>query len=511
VLAATDAEAFFEMSIDNVCVAGLDGYFKRVNPAWTQTLGWSAEELLARPSIEFVHPEDRAATLAGRDRLASGGALGPLRNRYLHKDGSCRWLEWRSAAHLGRELVYAIARDITEQKQAEEQLAEAKEREAKLERQLVFADRMASVGTLAAGLAHEINNPLAYVAANITLMLDSLRALQAEVASPRLPELLEMGTAVQDGAERIRKIMRGLKTFSRVEQERRAVIELQPLLELSINMAYNEIRHRARLVKDYGSAPAVEADEARLGQVFINLLVNAAHAIPEGHTDANEIRVKTSTSADGKAVIEVRDSGCGIPSALLSRIFDPFFTTKPIGIGTGLGLAICHNIVGALGGEISVESREGAGACFRVELPAATRRPATPLPAPKPKKPLFRARILVLDDEPEVANVLRRILCDHDVTVLTQARAALDLIGGGQAFDLIFSDLMMPEMSGMAFHGELSQRFPELAQRVVFVSGGAFSPNAAAFLESVENPRLEKPFAPRNVLALVRRMVSPTG
>jgi CheY-like chemotaxis protein/two-component sensor histidine kinase len=305
--------------------------------------------------------------------------------------------------------------------------------------------------------------------------------------------------------------MRGLKTFSRVEQERRAVIELQPLLELSINMAYNEIRHRARLVKDYGSAPAVEADEARLGQVFINLLVNAAHAIPEGHTDANEIRVKTSTSAEGKAVIEVRDSGCGIPSALLSRIFDPFFTTKPIGIGTGLGLAICHNIVGALGGEISVESREGAGACFRVELPAATRRPATPLPAPKPKKPLFRARILVLDDEPEVANVLRRILCDHDVTVLTQARAALDLIGGGQAFDLIFSDLMMPEMSGMAFHGELSQRFPELAQRVVFVSGGAFSPNAAAFLESVENPRLEKPFAPRNVLALVRRMVSPTG
>jgi len=511
VLDATDADAFFEMSIDNVCVAGLDGYFKRVNPAWTQTLGWSTEELLSRPSIEFVHPDDRAATLAGRDRLALGGALGPLRNRYLHKDGSFRWFEWRSVAHLGWELVYAVARDVTEQKLAEAQLAEAKEREAKLERQLVFADRMASVGTLAAGLAHEINNPLAYVAANITLMLDSLRTLQSEVASPLLPELLEMGTAVHDGAERIRKIMRGLKTFSRVEQERRAVIELQPLLELSINMAFNEIRHRARLVKDYGSAPPVEADEARLGQVFINLLVNAAQAIPEGRTDANEIRVKTSTSAAGKAVIEVRDTGGGIPAALLGRIFDPFFTTKPVGIGTGLGLSICHNIVSALGGEISVESREGQGTSFRVELPAAARGPATPPPAPKPKKPLVRARILVLDDEPEVANVLRRILRDHDVTVLIKARAALELIGTGKPLDLIFSDLMMPEMSGMEFHAELTRSFPELAQRVVFVSGGAFSPNAAAFLEAVENPRLEKPFEPRSVLALVRRMVRPPG
>jgi CheY-like chemotaxis protein len=255
----------------------------------------------------------------------------------------------------------------------------------------------------------------------------------------------------------------------------------------------------------------VEADEARLGQVFINLLVNAAQAIPEGRTDANEIRIITSTSASGRAVIEVRDTGAGIPAALLGRIFDPFFTTKPVGVGTGLGLSICHNIVNGLGGEISVESREGAGTRFRVELPAASRRQATPLPAVQPKKPQVRARILVLDDEPEVANVLRRILCDHDVTVLTSAQATLELIGTGKPIDLIFSDLMMPEMSGMEFHAELSRRFPALAQRVIFVSGGAFSPKASAFLEAVENPRLEKPFAPRSVLELVRRMVPPPG
>ncbi|MEO8178213.1 MAG: ATP-binding protein [Deltaproteobacteria bacterium] len=501
------ANEFFEMSIDNVCVAGLDGYFKRLNPSWTRTLGWTAEELMSRPSAEFVHPEDREATLAGRRQLAAGGVLGPLTNRYLCKDGTYRWFEWRSGAHVDRRLVYAVARDITEQKLTEVQLAEAKEREAKLERQLVFADRMASVGTLAAGVAHEVNNPLAYVSANISLMLDSLHELGSEVFSPRLPELCEMAVAVQEGAERIRKTVRGLKTFSRAEQERRTVIELRPLLELSINMAFNEIRHRARLVKDYGPTPPVEADEARLGQVFINLLVNAAQAIPEGRSDGNEIRVVTSTSTAGRAVIEVRDTGVGIPTHLISRIFDPFFTTKPVGAGTGLGLSICHSIVSALGGEITVTSQERAGTVFRLELPAATGVPAAAVVVAAPKKALARARVLVLDDEPAIGSVLRRILCDHDVTLLTTAQEALQLLASGNHFDVILSDLMMPGMSGMEFHAELTRTFPQLVERVVFISGGAFSPNATAFLEQAQIQCIEKPFDARSVLRLVRGFV----
>jgi PAS domain S-box-containing protein len=501
------ADEFFEMSIDNVCVAGLDGYFKRVNPSWTRTLGWTAEELLSRPSAEFVHPEDRQSTLAGRQRLASGGVLGPLTNRYLCKDGTYRWFEWRSIAHVDRRLVYAVARDITEQKLAEAQLIQAREREAQLERQLVFADRMASVGTLAAGVAHEINNPLAYVSANISLILDSLREFGNDGSAPRLPELCEMAVAVQEGAERIRKTVRGLKTFSRAEQERRVVIEIRPLLELSISMSSNEIRHRARLVTDYGPTPLVDADEARLGQVFINLLVNAAQAIPEGNTDANEIRVVTSTSAAGRAAIEIRDTGAGIPAHIIRRIFDPFFTTKDVGSGTGLGLSICHNIVTALGGEITVTSQEGVGTVFRLELPAASSAPAAPVVAPVPKKARVRAHILVLDDEPAIGSVLRRILCDHDVTLLTTAREALQLLGSGKHFDLIFSDLMMPGMSGMEFHAELTRSFPELAKRVVFISGGAFSPSAAAFLARIQSQCLDKPFDARSVLAQVRRFV----
>ncbi|HEX7719898.1 MAG TPA: PAS domain S-box protein, partial [Woeseiaceae bacterium] len=221
---------FFEMSLDNVCVAGLDGYFRRVSPSWTTTLGWSAEELMARPTIEFVYPDDREMTLAGRERLRSGATMGPLTNRYLCKDGSFRWFEWRSVADTARGLVYAVARDVTEQKRDEQRLAHAEEVQGKLQRQLIFADRMASVGTLAAGVAHEINNPLAFVTTNLTLALEELCNSDALSTSAQLAELTEMVTDAQSGAERIRKIIRALKAFSRAEEEQRAVIEVIPLL-----------------------------------------------------------------------------------------------------------------------------------------------------------------------------------------------------------------------------------------------------------------------------------------
>jgi len=502
-------DEFFEMSLDNVCVAGLDGYFKRLNPSWTRTLGWSLEELLARPSVEFVHPDDREMTLAGRERLRLGATMGPLTNRYLCKDGSFRWFEWRSVAHTERGLVYAVARDVTEQKLAEQRLADAKELQEKLQRQLIFADRMASVGTLAAGVAHEINNPLAFVTTNLSLALDELGTLGTPSPSTQLGELKEMLTDAQTGAERIRKIVRGLKTFSRAEEEQRAIIEVIPLLELSIDMTFNEIRHRARLVKDYGKIPRVAADEARLGQVFINLLVNAAQALPEGDTAAHEIRVVTSTDAQGRAVIEVSDTGKGIPAEVAQRIFDPFFTTKPVGVGTGLGLSICHTIVTGMGGEIVVQSKVGTGTTFRVVLPAATIVKEEAAPPPNaPKKDLACAAVLVVDDEPALGLIFRRVLRDHEVTAVTTAKQAIEHLDGGKHFDVIFSDLMMPEMSGMEFYAELTRRFSHLADRVVFVSGGAFTPDAQAFLDRVDNDRLEKPFHPEVARDVVERMLA---
>ena len=362
---------FFAMSLDCLCVAGFDGYMKRVNPSWTRTLGWTPEELMSRPSIEFVHPDDRAATLAGRGQLVVGSSMGLLVNRYRCKDGSYRWFEWRSIGHTARGLVYAAARDVTEQKLAEQRLREAKEREAMLERQLVFSDRMALVGTLASGVGHEINNPLATVAANIELLIDELDALGRDPSPARLAESRAMALDAQSGAERIRKIVLSLKTFSRAEPECRVALDVHPVVDLAVDMAANEIRQRAQLVKAYGRTPVVFADEARLAQVFINLLVNATQALPEGHSDAHEIRITTSTDAAGRAVIEVRDTGPGIPAAIMDRVFDPFFTTKPVGIGTGLGLSVCHNLVKAVGGEITVSNGAERGAIFRVALPAA--------------------------------------------------------------------------------------------------------------------------------------------
>jgi two-component system cell cycle sensor histidine kinase/response regulator CckA len=281
------------------------------------------------------------------------------------------------------------------------------------------------------------------------------------------------------------------------------------VLELAVNMAFNEIRHRARLVKDFGSVPFVDADDARLGQVFINLLVNAAQSLPEGNTDGNEIRLVTSTDALGRALVEIRDTGAGIPPALLTRVFDPFFTTKPIGIGTGLGLAICHNIITGMGGEISVQSELGRGTTFRVALPAS--RGALPVVAPVVRDPtalpLRPATVLVVDDEPAVGFAVRRVLKKHDVVVVTKAQEALDLLDSGKEFDVILSDLMMPGMSGIDFHAALTKRHPKMAARVVFVTGGAFTTEANAFLDKVTNERMEKPFDLLQLREMVQKFV----
>lgn len=180
----SDTEDFFEMSLDCLCVAGLDGYLKRVNPSWTRTLGWTAAELMAVPSVDFVHPDDRERTLSARLKLGAGSDMGPLVNRYRCKDGSYRWFEWRSVGHGGRGLVYAAARDVTEQTLAEERLRQARERERQLQRQMTFADRLASVGTLAGGVAHEINNPLASVMANVALIRARAPSFSSWTTSP---------------------------------------------------------------------------------------------------------------------------------------------------------------------------------------------------------------------------------------------------------------------------------------------------------------------------------------
>ncbi len=466
-----------------------DGVVLYANPAVTNALELpSAEDLASRLLVDLVHVDDRALVEARVLAPAANAAHEPFALRWRRRDGGMRMTEAVAAPvdFDGAPAVVLVARDVTER--------------AEFQHQLLQRDRMAALGTLSAGVAHEINNPLTYLLVNLEHVLRRLRAASAsddpvtELAGSGggLVALVQSLQHAVEGANRVRQIVRDLLTFSQGNVEQRSIADVRGIAESAVQMAWHEIRHRARLVKSLADVPPVDANEARLGQVFLNLLVNAAQAIPEGHANANEIRVSTRTDDEGHAIFEVADTGVGIAPEHLPRIFDPFFTTK--GEGTGLGLALSHGTVRGLGGRIEVDSAPGRGTTFRVILPAAKPwRPAAPTSA-HDVRALPRRRVLVIDDERLVGDAVARSLAeDNDVEVVTDAQAALARIEQGARYDVILCDLMMPVMTGMDLYAEVVRRAPRLAARIVFMTGGAFTPRARAFIESVVNPCLEKP------------------
>jgi signal transduction histidine kinase/CheY-like chemotaxis protein len=369
---------------------------------------------------------------------------------------------------------------------------------------LVQSDRLAAVGTLAAAVAHEINNPLTFVASALDFLREELpqQAVGDEVCRA-LAEAVE-------GARRVRHVIQDLERVSRGGEDRpgpAAAIELRDVLTSAVNLANNEIRHRASLSLELGELPRVLAEESAVGQLFLNLLLNAAQAIEPGAARA-EIRVVARTDGRGWAEVEVHDTGAGIPEEHLGSIFDPFFTTRRVGIGTGLGLWICRRTVERYEGEIEIQSQVGAGTCVRIGLPPAPvgAIPQEPHPAraPAPR----RGRVLVVDDEAAIGSALKRMLGRrHDVTVLTSPRAAQRLLASGERFEVILCDVMMREMSGVELWHEIERLSKEQAARVVFISGGAFTPEAEHFLRTTRNPSLGKPFDLAVVQATVDRLV----
>jgi len=379
-------------------------------------------------------------------------------------------------------------------------------REATAEQARAQAERLASVGMLAAGVAHEINNPLAYVIGNLELLTGRL-ANRDVIGKSDIELLRGMLEDARHGAERVRAIVRDLKVFSRAPDARQGVMDLQRPLLAAVELARNEIRHRARLVIDLKSVPRVLADEGRANQLFLNLLMNAAQAIADGNAEHNEIRVASHEDAEGHAVFEVEDSGVGIAPETLPRIFDPFFTTKPIGVGTGLGLSICHAIVTDLGGRIEVTSEVGKGTRFRVVLPAAMedRAIVDAAATESPKDPL-RAQVLVVDDEPQILKLVEAQLgAEHSVVCEQRAASAFARIERGERYDAILCDVMMPDMTGIDLYEKILAIAPDQARAMIFVTGGAFTARAREFLERVPNARLEKPFDVHELSELVRR------
>ena len=465
------------------------------NPAALEYLGYASLADITGTNIhDVIHPGDRASVLARPDEPGDD-ATTLVTARVVRRDGSIGTAEIATASideFDGAPANVLLARDVSERQ--------------RMEARLVQVDLLSSIGMLAAAIAHEINNPLAYVTLNLGVMarkLDALRATSEAADRARVRELCreidELLAVTRNGANRVQQIVRDVRVFARGSADARSAVHPPNVLDSTIQLAWNSIRHRARLVRDYGPVPLVDADEPRLGQLFLNLLINALQAVDDDvHGDRPaEIQVRTTTATNGAAVIEIADTGRGIPPDVLGRVFEPFFTTKPPGVGTGLGLPICRSIVSSLGGTIEIESTLGAGTTCRVALPAAS-PPAAAASSPShertPTRTPRRLSVLVVDDEPSLLRTLGNLVAvEHDVTCTSSGDEAIALVLSG-TFDVVLCDVMMPKTSGIDVFDAIRRDRPDLARRVVFMTGGAFTPAARQFLASVPNRKLEKPF-----------------
>jgi CheY-like chemotaxis protein len=278
------------------------------------------------------------------------------------------------------------------------------------------------------------------------------------------------------------------------------------VLEAALRLIASDLAQRGRVVRELAEVPPVIGSAARLGQVFLNLLVNAVQALPEGRGARGEIRVCTRCEGE-QVVVSVTDTGVGIPEHLVGRVFEPFFSTKPVGSGAGLGLSISHGIVRAMGGTLEVESQVGRGTTAFVRLPAGA-AVAPVAPAPGPGRPSsVRRRVLLIDDEPSLLRALARALGDrHQVDVAVGGKEALELIQRGTHYDAVLCDLHMPDVSGKDVHAFLARHQPALAARLVFVTGGAFTEEIRRFIQDTQNPVLEKPLDLARVEAVLGQM-----
>lgn len=514
--AQDDWQRTFDAVSEAVLVVDRDGRVGRVNRAACERTGKAAEALVGRDALEFLYagaPPPAMSLGAGvltATRTAEhaipglgAGVFAVSASPLFTARG-----EYRGAA--------LVARDVTEARRAQQQL--------------LIAEKMSTIGRMAAGVTHELNNPAAFVLLNVAHLQDRVGELQqlldeyrgallshggeAAVAgldarkealglTDLVPELAGLAAESLEGMQRIRGITQELRLFSRVREEEPREFDLNGAIESATVVARHEVRHRARLVRDLSPIPHCLGDAARMTQVFVNLLVNAAQAIPEGHADEHRVEVRTRLSADGRLVAEVADTGAGISAENRARIFDPFFTTKEAGQGTGLGLALCYEIVKHHGGEIEVESEPGQGTTFRILLPAS---PGAPMAAPAPARdePVARARILFIEDEVSLHRAVRRVLREHELHFAESGREAMMLLEADQRFDLIVCDVVMPDVSGVEVFLWVQRQHPELLPRLAFMTGGVRSDEAQFIVRTAGRPVLEKPVD----AATLRRLIA---
>ena len=463
------------------------GRIAHANGAMGQLIGVPREALLGKDLRELISAEG-LADFEARLAAVAVGQNARSEQRMRHADGRALIVEASAQpiTHRGAPATLALLRDATSRRAADQQLQ--------------MTDRLVSIGTLAAGVSHEITNPLSYVMSNLSLMLEQV--------PPEAGELHELARDALDGAERIGRIVEGMRTLARpADPSRRVAVSLEEVVGHALDLTANELRHRADIQVDLAHLPPVVGDETALVQVFVNLLSNAAHAVGAEASSRHHVRLGGVDLGDGRVRVTVSDDGVGIAREQVARVFDPFFTTKPVNVGTGLGLSVSHGIIAAHGGELTVESELGRGSTFAVTLPRA--RPSAPparvaLPVDDGAR---RARVLIVDDDQLVARALSRLLARHEVVLAPSAEAALALFGSRE-FDLVLCDVMMPGLDGPQLYARVS---PGLAARFVFITGGAFTPSTRDFMAKTHVPVLTKPIDRARLNELVAAGIARRG
>ena len=497
--AQEERDYLWNNSPDPVCIAGYDGYLHQINPAWTQRLGWTTEELQTRPWLEFVHPDDVVQTRAAGERLLRGEPVHGLEHRFRAMDGSYRWFSWNAIPFVERKSMYGFIRDITEEKRLGEQIRQTQKMEA--------------IGQLAGGVAHDFNNLLTVINGYTTLLLSETRPLAPE---------REALAAVREAGDRAAALTAQLLAFSRKAIVEPKVMDLNETTAASIRLLRRLVGEDIHLETKLASAlPKIRIDPGQLDQVVMNLVVNARDAMPTGGV----LRVATasrlvSAVPTGEAIdvpagryvcLSVSDSGAGMTDAVKSHIFEPFFTTKAIGKGTGLGLATVYGIVRQAGGTVLVESAVGHGTAFHVLFPAVNEVPAAGAPVPAHGAPQGHETLLVVEDEDAVRRFTRLALelqgyIVHEASSATQALAmppqALDSV------DLLITDVVMPVTGGRQLADALRQRHPRM--RVLYMSGYTDDAVVRHGLESATDAFLQKPFTPEALGRKVREVLDAT-
>jgi two-component system cell cycle sensor histidine kinase/response regulator CckA len=462
-----------------------EGIISDLNKQAELIFGDQRAQLIDNNFITRVHPEEQDYAAVQIQKLLTEKRIGPNIGRIMQPSGVIRDVEFSAVCidNKDEKLIFSILNDITERN--------------RLREQTLLSDKLSTVGTLAAGIIHEINNPMTFLLANLEYINKQIQVVMHDKKKQQdfLQKLNEIIEESIQGVQSVNTIIKDLKGFARVDYKHFVPANVHEAISVAIHMAHSQYKNKAKLETDFAvDMPLLMLDVNKLEQVILNLIVNAAQAMDNSNYCNNLICIKTTKEINAIR-IDISDTGIGISSDILPRIFEPFFTTKPVGVGTGLGLSICYDIVKNMGGEIKVDSVPQKGTVFSIYLPMQlTVSPGAESPKLEPVIETPK-NILVVNDSPALLIIIKRILEKHHQVTTCDSRAALELlVSPKKKFDAIITDLNMPDISGIDIYKYVSKNIPELENRIIFITSGAYTAMMKEFISSINNPLLEKPF-----------------